>query len=703
MSSDEQQPRMSRWQSFLQGAGHRLLTRLSFDETSLLVVMAILVGLAGGFGAILFRRMVTFFQGFAIGHGDDTALLLAPLHWWHKILLPIIGAIIVGPMVHFLAREAKGHGVPEVLNAILFENGIIRPIVAAVKITASAITIGFGGSVGREGPIVQIGAAMASTLGQAFHFSPQRLRVMIGCGAAAGIAATFNAPIAGAFFALEIILRDFAIVTFSPIIVASVCATAVSRHYLGDTPAFPVPGFEMHSHVELLLYLLMGLVVGLVAVAYVRTLYALEHWFENLRFPPWLKPVLGAVPLGVLFIWFPQVYGVGYSSMVQALDGRMDLVLMALLVIVKLLAVDLTLGSGFSGGIFAPALFLGGMTGGVCGGMFALLWPGLNIPGGAYAMVGMSAMVGAATGGPLTGILILFEMTGEYRVILPLMLASITATLMYRAVMDDNIFTLKFTMAGKKLEFGRESAILRSYHVNDIMEVNPLAIEKTWGFDRILQLFLTHNEEHFFVVDGERRLIGKISIHDVKDILHEESLGKVLIADDILSPVGDIVYRTDNLEDCLLLLGQEDSVDLPVLFSRARPVLVGLIARKAIFEVYNREVLHQEDKGIKLVTGEARMHDCVDLPEAYKVQVLVPPAHFLGKTLRELALRQQFNVSVLAIKKHRLIGGSANQLPQPDTQVQPGDRLIIVGHQDDLDRLLAEHRPDGFSGPPSPS
>ena len=687
----------------MQHAVLTLMDRMPHDETTLMMIMAVAIGVVGGFGAILFREMVDFFQGFAIGRGEHTAELLVQWPWWRKMLLPVVGAIIVGPMVHYLAREAKGHGVPEVINAIIFKNGIIRPIVAAVKIVASAVTIAFGGSVGREGPIVQIGAAMASSLGQWLHFSPQRLRTMIGCGAAAGIAATFNAPIAGAFFALEILLRDFAVVTFSPIIVASVVATAVSRHFLGDTPAFPVPGFELNSPLEFPLYLVMGLVVGLVAVIYVRTLYFTEERFERLRFPEALKPVLGAIPLGILFLWFPQVYGVGYGSMVEALEGNMDLTLMAILVVVKLVAVCLTLGSGFSGGIFAPALFLGGMTGGACGALFALLWPELNIPVGAFAMVGMAAMVGAATGGPLTAILILFEMTGEYRIMLPLMLASVTATLAYRPLLKDSIFTLKFTREGRRLDMGRESALLRQHHVGDIMEANPVTVPHDASFDVLLKLFLESDVEHYYVTDGDGHLVGRITIHEVKDILHEENLGKVLLAADLMEDVPAMVHRSDTLEDCLIRLGCEDCSDLPVLASPEHPVLVGLVTRQAIFEVYNRVVLQQEDMGIKLVHSEARMRDRVDLPEAYKVQVLYPPTAWIGQSLLDLQLRQHYHTSVLAVRHRGIRGTSHNELPDPERPLEPGDRLIIVGRGDDLDRLLEDTRLSSYGGPPSPS
>jgi len=672
-----------------------LIERFGPDETTVMVIVAVVVGLLGGLGAVVFRYLVNFFQTLALGSGENTVALLAAVPWWQKILLPICGGLVVGPLIHFLAREAKGHGVPEVMDAMIFHKGVIRPAVAAVKIVASAITIAFGGSVGREGPIVQIGAGLGSTLGQLLRYSPQRLRTLIGCGAAAGIAATFNAPIAGAFFALEILTRDFAVVTFSPIIVASVVATAVSREFLGDTPSFAVPDFTIAGFHELPLYLLLGLLVGVVAMVYVRTLYGTEDFFDRLKMPDWLKPALGGVVLGGLFIFFPQVYGVGYSSMVDALDGEMALRTMALLVVVKLVAVNVTLGSGYSGGIFAPGLFLGGMLGGAFGALVEKIVPGSHGAVGTFAMVGMCAMVGSVTGAPLTAILILFEMTGQYTVILPLMLASIGAALVYRAIMNDTIFTLKFTRRGQELGFGRESAILRDFHVEDIMEVNPVTVLQEQGLDHVLGLFLSHNEEHYYVTDEEGLLVGRISIHDVKDLLHEDNLDRVVIAADICTPVADLVYRQDNLEDCLLKLGHRDTTDLPVLYNETHPELVGRISRRAIMEIYNREVLHHRDMGINLVTGAARMHDCVELPESYKVQLFTPPETWIGRNLKEIALRPKFNIAVLAIQQRDLLGGWHNEMPNPDHPLGRDERLIIVGEVGQLEALLSTTRRGG--------
>jgi len=676
-----------------------LVERFSPDETAIMVVLAVLVGLLGGFGAILFRWLVDLFQGLTIGSGEDTVALLRATPGWKIFLLPVAGGLLVGPLVYLVAREAKGSGVPQVMDALVFRKGVIRPIVVVVKMVATALTIAFGGSVGREGPIVQIGAAMGSTLGQWLRLSPQRLRTLLGCGAAAGIAATFNAPIDGAFFALEILMRDFAVVTFSPIIVASVVATAVSREFLGGTPAFPVPDFSISGFQELPFFLLLGLIVGLIAVVFVKTLYATQSAFDRLPLPGWCKPAVGGLILGTLFLFFPQVYGVGYSSMVEALDGHMVTWLMVLLVVVKLLATNVTLGSGFSGGIFGPSLFLGGMLGGAFGALVELWIPGSHGAVGAFAIVGMAAMVGATTAAPLTAILILFEMTGQYTVILPLMLASIGAALVYRSFMTESIFTLQFAREGRKLTFGRESAILREFHVEDIMEVNPKTIPVSQDWDRILELFLTHSNEHYYVVDGQGLLAGRISIHDAKHFMHEENLGKILIADDIMNETPAAVYRQDNLEDCLLELGHSDSSDLPVLFSREHPVLVGVITRKGIFEVYNRKVLQHQDMGINLITGEARMHDCVELPESYMVQLFIPPASWVGRNLRDLELRSGYNISVLAIRRRNLLGGMDNELPDPDRKLTVRDRLIIVGEKGDLERLLIATNTRAFGAP----
>ena len=271
-----------------------ILDKLKTSEHTIMTVLAVIVGAAGGFGAIGFRYIIGFFQTIAYGSGGNLLELVTDIPWYIRIIIPAFGGLVVGPLVYFLAREAKGHGVPEVMEAVALKSGIIRKRVVVVKSFVSAVCISTGGSVGREGPIVQIGSAIGSSIGQLLRVSGDRIRTLVGCGAAAGIAATFNAPIAGSMFALEIILGDFGLATFSPIVISSVTATAVSRHFLGDSPAFIVLTYQLISAWEFPLYVVMGFFCAMVAVTFTKILYLSEDLFEELKFPEYLKAALGA-------------------------------------------------------------------------------------------------------------------------------------------------------------------------------------------------------------------------------------------------------------------------------------------------------------------------------------------------------------------------------------------------------------------------
>ena len=371
------------------------LRELSLNEYTYTILFSIAIGLLGGFGAVLFRYLILFFQYFFYGEGDILSLA-SSLPWYSKVLIPAIGGLIVGPLVYFFAREAGGHGVPEVMETVALKGGKIRPRVVLVKSFASAICLGSGGSVGREGPIVQIGSAIGSTLGQYFRVSSFTLKTMVGCGAAAGISATFNAPIAGVLFSLEVILGDFGASTFAPIVLSAVTATIISRAVLGDFPAFIVPKYELVSFYEIPIYTLLGVIVGLLSLLFIFLLYRMEDGFEKMGFPPYLKAALGGLLLGIIGIFFPHVFGNGYESIDLSLLGQISWYLLFMLIFVKMLATSLTLGSGGSGGVFAPSLFIGAMAGGVLGKIVHGLFPSITASSGAYSLVGMGAMVAGA-------------------------------------------------------------------------------------------------------------------------------------------------------------------------------------------------------------------------------------------------------------------------------------------------------------------
>ena len=421
---------------------------------------------------------------------------------------------MVGPIIYFLAREAKGHGVPEVMEAVSLQGGFIRKRVVIVKSLASAASIAVGGSVGREGPIVQIGSAIGSTVGQVLKVSAGRMRILVGCGAAAGIAATFNAPVAGMMFAMEIVLGDFAVATFSPIVLSAVMATAISRFYLGDFPAFVVPAYQLVSAWELLLYAGLGLAAGAVGAAFTATLYKLEDWVDAVRIPEYLKTPLAGLGLGAMGLAFPWVLGVGYEGIEVALNHQMVWWMMLAVMAVKIVATSLTIAGGMSGGIFAPSLVIGAMLGGAFGGLAHELAPGYTAGAGAYAIVGMAGVVAGATHGPITAFLILFEMTGGYQIILPLMIGCTVATLVAQRINPESIYTLKLIRRGIDIHAGKDMNLLRSLNVAQAMRPRWTACPRSMTLGQLppqgdgLQVRL------FPVVNDKGELTGIISHAD---------------------------------------------------------------------------------------------------------------------------------------------------------------------------------------------
>ena len=349
---------------------------LQQTEHLMMIILSIIIGTLAGFAAVGIRILISKIT--SISFPGDNSLLenIIYLPWYLKIIIPVVGGLIVGPLIYFLAPEAKGHGVPEVMAAMIQKGGRIRPRVALIKAIASSITIGTGGSVGREGPIIQIGASIGSTVGQFLKLSPRRLKTLVGCGAAAGIAAAFNAPVAGILFALELLLMDFSADKLIPIAISSVISTSISRGMEGNYAAFTVPTYSMQTPYELLFYVILGLIAGIISFFFIKVLYYSEYLFdERIKIPGYIKPLIGGVILGIIAIFFPQSLGMGYDVINLALQGKIILITSFILIFVKILSNSVTLGSGSSGGIFAPSLFIVAMLGSLFGGIVHFVFP----------------------------------------------------------------------------------------------------------------------------------------------------------------------------------------------------------------------------------------------------------------------------------------------------------------------------------------
>ncbi|MEQ6900501.1 chloride channel protein [Nocardioides sp. YIM 152588] len=439
-----------------------------------LLLLALGVGAGAAGLGIVFRWLIRTFTVLFSGHADYAAVPGASNPWvpwlgpWFVLLTPVVAGLLYGPLVRRFAPEARGHGVPEVMYAVARNGGRIRPRVAAVKALASALCIGGGGSVGREGPIVQIGSAFGSTLGGVVRLSEARLRVLVACGAAGGIAATFNAPLAGVFFAMELILVDFAAQSFGMVVLAAVTSSAIARAVLGDEPFLTLPDFVLAHLWEYLLIAALGVLAGFVGVAFTRVLYAIEDACDwAWRGPEWLRPAAGGLLLGGLLLVLPQMYGVGYPVLGDAVDGRYAIGFLLVLLVGKVVATSLTIGIGGSGGVFAPSLFVGAMLGAAFGETAAQLSGGGVSQVGTYALIGMGAVFAGSARAPITAVVILFELTGEYSIILPMMLAIVIATGVSHRLSDETVYTLKLRRRG--IDLGRPERIRAHDRVADLM------------------------------------------------------------------------------------------------------------------------------------------------------------------------------------------------------------------------------------------
>jgi CIC family chloride channel protein len=566
------------------GSVQERLSRAVARDSGGMLVLSLLVGAAAGLGAVAFRYMILGFTYAFTGHRDYSAAghandpLLPGLGIWFVVLAPVIGGLIYGPLVSRFAPEARGHGVPEVMLAVNRLGGRMRPQVPIVKSLASAVCIGSGGSVGREGPIVQIGSALGSVLGQFVRVTETQLRLLVACGAAAGISATFNAPIAGVFFALELILRNFETESFGYVVLSSVTADAIGRAVFGSHPFLTLPGFSFTSPLELVLYAGLGVLAVGVGVGFIRVLYTGEDLADRLwRGPSWLRPAAGGVLLGLLLLAVPEMYGVGYPVLQRAVGGHYVILALLGLLAAKLLATSLTMWIGGSGGVFAPSLFMGAMLGSAYGAVAHQLMPGLAVAAGAYGLVGMGAVFAAAARAPITGLVIIFELTGDYRIILPLMCSIVVATALSNQITKDTIYTLKLRRRGIEIDAPPPSR-LAQITVAEAMGQPPRALMREEPLREIVERFATERTDSLPVTDATGSLMGIIAASDVERALSDGTDSTTLTRD------VPRLRASDSLEDAVQALGSTDDEGLPVIDEDNH--LIGWITHRHVLRTY---------------------------------------------------------------------------------------------------------------------
>ncbi|MCD6299956.1 MAG: chloride channel protein, partial [Dehalococcoidales bacterium] len=513
------------------------------------------------------------------------------------ILLPAIGGLIVGLLIYFGAREAKGHGVPEVMEAVSVHGGRIRPRVAIVKSLASSVCIGSGGSVGREGPIVQIGSSFGSTIGQKLHLTDDWVRTLVACGAAGGISATFNTPIGGVLFAMEVILGRFVTSRLVFVVISSVAADVISRIFLGSQPSFGIVPYSIVSYWELLPYAILGILGGLVAIAFASLLYKFEDVFDAWHIPQYLKPAIGGIGVGLIGLYSYDLFGVGYGdvywvshmSVNQALIGEIALQSLIILVVLKIIATSLSLGSGGSGGVFAPSLFIGAMLGGAFGTVAHQLFPSLVASSGAYALVGMAAVFAGAARAPVTSIIMLFELTWDYEIILPLMLAVVISTAVARSLNRETIYTRKLVRRGIDIRRLEQTSPMRTVTVAEAMTKNFPSVLPTMSVSNLVTKLRQTGHHGFPVVDKEGKFVGMISLSDVETTMAKGDPTGLTVAD-IVPRTVIVAYPDQHLHEVLVRVGVQDIGKVPVV-DRSNPKhLLGVLRQQDVIRAYTKAV-----------------------------------------------------------------------------------------------------------------
>ena len=659
------------------------------EDRVFLLLIGVVGVIAGTLGSAV-HGLITLLQRVLWGPGALVdAARAAP--WWVVVATPALGGLVVGLIFRFARERPKGGGgMSQLIEAVLLTGGKVPPRPVVASALAAVVTVGSGGSLGREGPMIRLGAMFSSWLGSRLGMAPHRLKILVGCGAAAGLAAAYNIPIGGALFAMEVILGNFALEIFGPIVASSVISTLIARAAQGgDVPRYAAPGYALVSGWEILIYVGLGLLGAVASVLFVLALRLGRGAFGRLSFVPrWLRPAIGMGLLGALALEVPQVLGGGYGLIGSTLaDQSLSLKMLLGLGLAKLVATVLTSGSGGSGGLFTPSLFVGAMLGGAYGVGVHAAWPQLTSSYGAYAAVGMAALAAGTSHAPISAILILFEFTGNYGLILPLMVAAITSGVVSRHLLPTSIYTESLARRGIDPAWRMEEAVLAGLKVGDLLRADESTLGAGDSYARVVERFLATRRQRLFVVGEGGRLVGAVSLHDIKHSLEHPERLTAVVAHDLMVPVANVLTREERLHRAAQVFAHSDFERLPVVETPGGPY-AGVLAKRDLLAVYAQEVLGRPAMLATFVSsGEAEgKRDYVELPPDFALRLVALPAEHAGKTLAELRLPQRLGVQLLEIKRRK---GEEAQRVVPDglTRLEGGDLLIVLGPTERVEAL----------------
>lgn len=576
------------------------LRRITQSGQMALSILAFLVGAGAGGAVIVFRETIAAVQTIAFGTGSEILFVqLEKLPWWQIVAAPTLGGVIIGLLVKYLMPEQRPEGVADVIEAGALRGGRMSGLTALKAALVNACSIGFGASVGREGPAVHFGAALGGWLATTLHLTRSVSRTLLGCGAAAAVAASFNAPIAGALFASEVVIGHYALSSFAPIVIASVTGTAISRYYFGDFPAFIIPEHVIESFWEFPAFVGLGILSGVAAMAFMKGIMVSSSLAEKVPVPAFLKPAIGGAFIGVMAIWFPQVLGVGYGVTEAAVMESLPLILLVSILLAKMVATAASIGFGFGGGVFSPALVIGAMLGGAYGMIFTGFFPALSTGIGAYTILGMGAMAAAVLGAPISTALIIFEMTGDYALTLALMVAVVISSMITRQFHGGSFFSWQLERRGHDLRDGLEMALLRNLQVRSVLSSAGELVTLGVGLPDIRSMLQKSEAGELFVVDDNGVLFGTITLADMSEFAFDPELDQLITASDVARRHPPVLAATDDLETAMQIMRESGEECIAVVEMRDNMMFMGCVREGRVMSAYNRALIEtrREERG----------------------------------------------------------------------------------------------------------
>jgi chloride channel protein, CIC family len=658
-------------------------------------LLAAIIGVSGGLLGSVFQDGLSRLQQLLTGGGDKQSLSEAVrehLTWWQTLLLPVAGGFVAGCILLILRGKKPPFGVTDIIGLVQLRKGTIRLRESLVQTLSSASSIGSGGSIGREGATIQIAATVAALISRAARLSSRHRAVLLGCGVSAGMAASYNSPISAAIFVMEVVLGNFAMDVFAPIVLASVLATILREVMVGNDAIYKesAKGLATLSPSLVLAAMLLGIMCGFGSIFFRHALIVGKRTFGRLRMTPPLTLALGGLIVGTIGVFMPETWGNGFEVIETIAHSQPSVALILTLFLWKQVATVSTVGSGGLGGIFTPNLVIGAAFGGLFAHAISLFSPLTQGEQGSFVFVGMAGLCAATLHAPVTAVVLVFELTGHYELVLPVMLCSIVASITASLLDEDSYYTAALKAKGESLPSGIEDLAIRTTFVRDVLRKDCVTVRDSAGFDEVMDLLTNHRGDTIYVQSATGSLVGRIELQDVKNFINDPTLSSVVIAADLTRPVVT-VSPDDSIATVMPMFEDPDLSEVAVVTTGPQPRLLGRVRDQDVLTTLGSEVLGQQRRSTRVSMTGPDGND-LSLPAGHSLVTLAVPDSWHGLAIDALppeALRGV--VVMLAIRDGA--NGPERVAATQDLVLQAGWQIAVLGTKEAIDRLQRDSAP----------